>query len=192
LDFYINSFNNTLGIIKYQIMENNNDSFNREEHLVPSLKAAVYYLLVYIPLLLPLAIWKNAAVSLAKLWRTRSVSFENPTGKYPLWSMLYNYLVTFVFDSAILLAWALGLYQALFEIKGYEVFNYMDFFPAMKTMLIGLLTIYTSVIFLKLAKESLNFILENLITWILDVIRSIGQMLVNIWKLNIVIRRKGE
>ena len=106
--------------------------------------------------------------------------------------MLYNYLVTFVFDSAILLAWALGLYQALFEIKGYEVFNYMDFFPAMKTMLIGLLTIYTSVIFLKLAKESLNFILENLITWILDVIRSIGQMLVNIWKLNIVIRRKGE
>jgi hypothetical protein len=181
-----------LGIIKYQIMENNNDSFNREEHLVPSLKAAVYYLLVYIPLLLPLAIWKNAAVSLAKLWRTRSVSFENPTGKYPLWSMLYNYLVTFVFDSAILLAWALGLYQALFEIKGYEVFNYMDFFPAMKTMLIGLLTIYTSVIFLKLAKESLNFILENLITWILDVIRSIGQMLVNIWKLNIVIRRKGE
>ncbi len=173
-------------------MEQNNNSFNREEHLVPSLKAAVYYLLIYIPLLLPLSIWKTAAVSLAKLWQTRSVSFESPSGKYPLWSMLYNYLITFVFDSAILLAWVFGLYQALFEFKGYEVFKYMDFFPAMKTTLLGLLTIYTSVILLKLAKETLNFILDNLITWILDVIRSIGQMMVNIWKLNFVIRRKGE
>jgi len=173
-------------------MEQNNNSFKREEHLVPSLKAAVYYLLIYIPLLLPLSIWKTAAVSLAKLWQTRSVSFESPSGKYPLWSMLYNYLITFVFDSAILLAWVFGLYQALFEFKGYEVFKYMDFFPAMKTTLLGLLTIYTSVILLKLAKETLNFILDNLITWILDVIRSIGQMMVNIWKLNFVIRRKGE
>jgi len=162
-------------------MEQSNNSFNREEHLVPSFKAAVYYLLVYIPILLPLSIWQ-----------TRSVSFENPTGKYPLWSMLYKYLVTVVFDSAILLAWLIGLYVSIFEFKAYEIFKYMDFFPAMKTTLKGLLMIYTSVIMIKLAKETLNFILENLITWILDVIRSIGQMMVNIWKLNFVIRRKGE
>lgn len=173
-------------------MEQSNNSFNREEHLVPSFKAAVYYLLVYIPILLPLSIWKTAAVALAKLWQTRSVSFENPTGKYPLWSMLYKYLVTVVFDSAILLAWLIGLYASIFEVKAYEIFKYMDFFPAMKTTLKGLLMIYTSVIMIKLAKETLNFILENLITWILDVIRSIGQMMVNIWKLNFVIRRKGE
>jgi hypothetical protein len=30
------------------------------------------------------------------------------------------------------------------------------------------------------------------VTWILDILRSIGQMMINIWKLNIVIRRKGE
>ena len=49
---------------------------------------------------------------------------------------------------------------------------------------------YGSVIFIRLAKETLKFVLENLVAWMLNVLHSIGQMLVNVWKFNIVIRRK--
>jgi hypothetical protein len=177
-------------------MNQTNSQFNHDEHLVPSIKAAFYYLLVYIPILLPLSIWKDSSVSLTNLWQTRSVSFDSSSGKYPLWSLLYKYLVTFVFDAAILLAWPYALYQAIFEFKLFTMlknaFEYSGFMDTVELLLYTLLAIYTSVVFLRLAKETLNFVIENLVTWILDILRSIGQMMINIWKLNIVIRRKGE
>ena len=173
-------------------MDQPNNQFNRDEHIMPSVKAAFYYLFIYIPILLPLSIWKDAAVSLTNLWQTRSVSFDSSSGKYPLWSLLYKYLVTFVFDAAILLAWPFALYQAIFEFHLFTMLGHFDFVDAVELLIKALLAIYTSVIVLRLAKETLNFVIENLITWILDIFRSIGQMMVNIWKLNIVIRRKGE
>ena len=51
---------------------------------------------------------------------------------------------------------------------------------------------YGSVIVLRLAKETLKFVIENLVSWMLAVIHGIGQMLVNVWKFNVVIRHKNN
>jgi len=177
-------------------MEQHNNYFNSDKHLKPAIKAAVYYLFVYIPILLPLSIWKEAAVSLTGLWQTRSISFNSRSGKYPLWSLLYSYVVNFVFDAAILLAWPFLLYQFIFEANGFSMIGdlfsseYISFVEAMKIIISGGLAMYGSVIAIRLAKETLKFVLENLVAWMLNVLHSIGQMLVNVWKFNIVIRRK--
>ncbi|MDA1383034.1 MAG: hypothetical protein O3A22_03945 [Bacteroidetes bacterium] len=163
-------------------MNQTNNQFNRDEHLMPSIKAALYYLLVYIPILLPLSIWKDASVSLTNLWQTRSVSFDSSSGKYPLWSLLYKYVITFVFDAAILLAWPYVLYQAIFEFEMFHnlgsQFEYLGFVGTMKYLIMTLLGMYTVVIFLRLAKEALNFVLGIIVTWIFDVISSLGKMMV--------------
>jgi len=162
-------------------MDQPNNQFNRDEHLMPSIKAAFYYLLVYIPILLPLSIWKDASVSLTHLWQTRSVSFDSRVGKYPLWTLLYKYVITFVFDAATLLAWPFVLYQAIFELKSFNLlesmYESMGFVQTFKYLIIALLGMYTIVILIRLAKEALNFVLGVLVTWMFDVIHSIGQMM---------------
>jgi hypothetical protein len=175
-------------------MDQPNNEFNSDEHLKPAIKAAVYYLFIYIPILLPISIWKEAAVSLTNIWQSRSISFNSRTGKYPLWSLFYKYVVTFVFDASILLAWPILIYQFIFEWSGFSMignmFEYMSFSAAIKTIISGGLAMYGSVIGIRLAKETLKFVLDNLVTWMLNVLHSIGQMLVNVWKFNVVIRRK--
>ena len=177
-------------------MEQSDQEFNKDKHLKPAIQAAVYYLFIYIPILLPLSIWKQAAVSLTSLWQTRSISFNSNSGNYPLWKLLYHYLLTFVFDAAILLAWPLVLYQFIFELDGFDaigvMFEYMPFFEAVKTLATTLIGMYACVIFIRLAKETLKFVVENLVSWMLDVIHGIGQMLVNVWKFNVVIRNKNN
>ena len=177
-------------------MEQSSQEFNKDKHLKPAIQAAVYYLFIYIPILLPLSIWKQAAVSLTNLWQSRSISFNSNSGNYPLWKLLYNYIITFVFDAAILLAWPLALYEFIFEMNGFDaikgMFEYLPFLQAVKTFGITLISMYASVIFIRLAKETLKFVIENLVSWMLAVIHGIGQMLVNVWKFNVVIRYKNN
>ena len=68
--------------------------------------------------------------------------------------------------------------------------EYISFIGALKIIISGGLAMYGSVIGIRLAKETLKFVLDNLVTWMLNVLHSIGQMFVNVWKFNIVIRRK--
>ena len=177
-------------------MEQSSQEFNKDKHLKPAIQAAVYYLFIYIPILLPLSIWKQAAVSLTNLWQSRSISFNSNSGNYPLWKLLYHYLITFVFDAAILLIWPLALYFCIFELDGFSLikgmFEYLPFMVAFRTLAIALISMYSSVIIVRLAKETLNFAIENLVSWMLNVIHGIGQMLVNIWKFNVVIRHKNN
>ena len=177
-------------------MEQSSQEFNKDKHLKPAIQAAVYYLFIYIPILLPLSIWKQAAVSLTNLWQSRSISFNSNSGNYPLWKLLYHYLITFVFDAAILLAWPIYLYFFIFELDGFSaikgMFQYLPFMVALRTFAFALLIMYGSVIVLRLAKETLKFVIENLVSWMLAVIHGIGQMLVNVWKFNVVIRHKNN
>ena len=163
-------------------MNQTNSQFNHDEHLVPSIKAAFYYLLVYIPILLPLSIWKDSSVSLTNLWQTRSVSFDSGSGKFPLWDLLYKYIITFVFDAAILLAWPYMLYQAIFEVKLFNdlgsMFKALGFLEATKNLAMAFLFMYTVVIFIRLAKEALNFVLGVVVTWVFDVISSLSKMMI--------------
>jgi hypothetical protein len=162
-------------------MNQTNNQFNRDEHLMPSIKAALYYLFVFIPILLPLSIWKDASVSLTHLWETRSVAFDSRVGKYPLWTLLYKYVITFVFDAATLLAWPYVLYQALFELELFSglgsMYEFMGLVQTFKYLILLLFGMYTVVILIRLAKEALNFFLGVLITWIFDVIRSVGSLM---------------
>ena len=72
------------------------------------------------------------------------------------------------------------------------MFQFLPFFEAVKSFATALIGMYASVIFIRLAKESLKFVVENLVSWMLDVIHGIGQMLVNVWKFNVVIRNKNN
>ena len=60
--------------------------------------------------------------------------------------MLYHYLITFVFDAAILLAWPLALYEFMFEMNGFDaikaMFEYLPFLEAVKTFGFALLNVW--------------------------------------------------
>ena len=57
-------------------------------------------------------------------------------------------------------------------------------------MLIMLFTFYFYAVLIRVSKEVVFFILNNLVSWFLNVIKNIGQLIKNAWLLNIVIKRK--
>ena len=53
-----------------------------------------------------------------------------------------------------------------------------------------LFTDYFSVISIRLAKETLFFVLDYLIKWLFAVLKNIGLLIENMWLLNFVIKKK--
>jgi len=163
--------------------------FDFKEHALKALLSALYYIFVYIPFIFPFLVWGKAASRLSSLWDNKSIKYDENKAQYPAFYFYFNYLINFVFDAYILLIWPLGLIYV-----AYQYISVVKFFPVIDGLiyylLIPLFSVYASVIIIRLMKEALFFILNNLITWIFNVIINIGKLIKNAWLLNIVIRKK--
>lgn len=154
------------------------EEFNFNKHFVNALLASLYYLFIFIPFILPFKVWEKAATRISLLWETKSIGYKEGESGYPLFNFYFRYIISFFFDATIFLAWLLGL---VFQIVTYQKFM---------LFLGGLFAVYVSVVFIRLAKEIWFYIINNLITWLLEVFTNIGKLIKNMWLLNIVVKNK--
>lgn len=159
------------------------EDFSFGSHALKALMAAGYYLLLYIPFILPYIIWGKAATRLALVWESKSIAYNENDKTYPLHSFIVMYYIYFLFDALIFLSWVLGFLFAIYAMTE-EV-------SAGVMVLIG---VYLSVIGIKAAKEVFYFILNHILValwkWILNVISAIGRFCIHAWGLNFVYRKK--
>ena len=159
------------------------EDFSFGSHALKALMAAGYYLLLYIPFILPYIIWGKAATRLALFWDSKSIAYNENDKIYPLHTFIVMYYIYFIFDAVIFLAWILGLLFALFSMT-----------QEVSAGLMVLIGAYVSVIGIKAAKEVFYFILNHILValwkWILNVISAIGRFWIHVWGLNFVYRKK--
>jgi hypothetical protein len=162
------------------------DDFNFGKHALNALIGALYYLLLYIPFVLPFQIWGKAATRISHVWEAKTLKYNEGDKIYPLHTFYFNYVINFLLDAAIFLAWIVGFLQVNYEffIDGEAKA------PFVEGYVMPLFMFYLSVIVLKASKEIIHFFLNNLVVWIFDVIKAIGRFWVHIWGLNLVIKRK--
>ena len=158
-----------------------------KKHFVKASLGALYYLFVYIPFILPYKIWGKAATRISLLWENKSIVYNEKDKGYPLYLFYFNYIINFIFDALIFLAWPVGIIYATYLYI--DAFEYMDFFGG---YVVTLFTYYFSVLAIRLAKETLFFTLNYLIVWLFEVIKNIGLLIKNIWLLNFVIKKKEK
>ena len=161
------------------------EDFNSKKHLLNATLGSLYYLFLYIPFILPFKIWSKAATRVSLMWEEKKLIYDENNNKYPLFLFYFNYIVNFLFDAAIFLAWPLGFIFSTFLF----IVNY-EYTPFIEGYLYVLSCVYVSVLITKLQKEILFFIINNLLTWLFDVIRNIGKLIKNGWLLNFVYRNK--
>ena len=159
------------------------EDFSFGSHALKALMAAGYYLLLYIPFILPYIIWGKAATRLALFWDSKSIAYNENDKIYPLHTFIVMYYIYFIFDAVIFLSWILGLLFALFSMT-----------QEVSAGLMVLIGAYVSVIGIKAAKEVFYFILNHILValwkWILNVISAIGRFWIHVWGLNFVYRKK--
>ena len=159
------------------------EDFSFGSHALKALMAAGYYLLLYIPFILPYIIWGKAATRLALFWDSKSIAYNENDKIYPLHTFIVMYYIYFIFDAVIFLSWILGLLFALFSMT-----------QEVSAGLMVLIGAYVSVIGIKAAKEVFYFILNHILValwkWILNVISAIGRFCIHAWGLNFVYRKK--
>jgi len=159
------------------------EDFSFGSHALKALMAAGYYLLLYIPFILPYIIWGKAATRLALFWDSKSIAYNENDKIYPLHTFIVMYYIYFVFDAVIFLSWILGLLFALFSMT-----------QEVSAGLMVLIGAYASVIGIKAAKEVFYFILNHILValwkWILNVVSAIGRFWIHVWGLNFVYRKK--
>ncbi len=163
--------------------EQKTENFSFSQHFVKALIGALYYLILYIPFILPYNIWGKAATRLSLIWESKSLAYNEDGGTYPLHSFYLKYVVNFIFDALMFLIWPIGLIITIkmrIDNDGMEIVD----------VLIMLFTWYIYVIVIRVMKEVVYFVLNTLVAWFLNVIKNIGQLIKNMWLLNIVIKRK--
>ena len=163
------------------------EDFDFKKHFVKASLGALYYLFVYIPFILPFKIWGKSATRISLLWENKSIIYNEKYNGYPLYLFYFNYIINFIFDALIFLAWPVGLIYGTYSYI--DAFDYMGFFDG---YIVSLFTYYFSVLAIRLAKETLFFVLNSLVIWLLEVIRNIGLLIKNIWLLNFVIKKKEK
>ncbi len=165
------------------IRDQQTENFDFGSHALKALMAAGYYLLLYIPFILPYYIWGKAATRLALFWDSKSIAYNENDKIYPLHTFIVMYYIYFVFDAVIFLSWILGLLFALFSMT-----------QEVSAGLMVLIGAYASVIGIKAAKEVFYFILNHILValwkWILNVVSAIGRFWIHVWGLNFVYRKK--
>ena len=165
------------------IRDQQTENFDFGSHALKALMAAGYYLLLYIPFILPYYIWGKAATRLALFWDSKSIAYNENDKIYPLHTFIVMYYIYFVFDAVIFLSWILGLLFALYSMT-----------QEVSEGLMVLIGAYASVIGIKAAKEVFYFILNHILValwkWILNVVSAIGRFWIHVWGLNFVYRKK--
>jgi len=121
------------------------------------------------------------------LWDNKSITYNEKEQGYPLYLFYFNYIINFVFDALVFLAWPIGLIYATYSYI--DAFDNMAFFGG---YVVSLFTHYFSVLAIRLAKETLFFILNYLVIWLFEAIKNIGLLIKNMWLLNIVIKKKEK
>jgi len=171
---------------KHMVSDPATEDFDFGKHFVNALGGALYYLILYIPFILPFLIWGKAATRLSLIWQNKSVVYSENDKVYPVWSFYFFYVVNFLLDAAIFLSWPLGFLYTGYEYAVDREFksDFVEYF------LIPLLTVYVSVISIKVFKETLYFVLNNLVMWILEVFVNIGKLIKNMWLLNFVFKKR--
>ena len=159
------------------------EDFSFGSHALKALMAAGYYLLLYIPFILPYIIWGKAATRLALFWDSKSIAYNENDKIYPLHTFIVMYYIYFIFDAVIFLSWILGLLFALYSMT-----------EEVSAGLMVLIGAYVSVIGIKASKEVFYFILNHILValwkWMLNVISAIGRFWIHVWGLNFVYRKK--
>ena len=159
------------------------EDFSFGSHALKALMAAGYYLLLYIPFILPYIIWGKAATRLSLVWESKSMAYNENDKIYPLHTFIVMYYIYFIFDAVIFLSWILGLLFALYSMT-----------EEVSAGLMVLIGAYVSVIGIKAAKEVFYFILNHILValwkWMLNVISAIGRFWIHVWGLNFVYRKK--
>jgi hypothetical protein len=163
--------------------EHKTENFSFAQHFVKALIGALYYLLLYIPFILPYMVWGKAATRLSSLWETKSLSYNEDTASYPMHTFYLRYVVDFIFDATMFLLWLVGLIMTIKSRIDNESMEILD-------MITMLYTFYIGVVGVRVGKEIVFFVLNTLVHWFLSVIGNIGMLIKNMWLLNIVIKRK--
>ena len=167
------------------ISEVKTEDFDLKKHLKNAFLGSLYYLFIYIPFILPFKVWSKAATRISKLWEEKALVYNENKSNYPMFLFYFNYIINFIFDAAMFLLWPLG-----FIFATYTFIDNYDYTPFFEGYIVVLLSIYSSVLFIKLQKEILFFIVNNLLSWLFDVLRNIGKLIKNAWLLNFVHRNK--
>ena len=119
------------------------------------------------------------------------INFFKPTIFTKLFFIYYLfqelYLINFVFDAFSVLIWPIGFIYCVYSYI--DNIKYADF---VQDFIMVLVPIYLSVILIRFAKETLFFMINNLVSWVLEVISNIGKLIKNLWLLNIVVKRKED
>lgn len=166
------------------------EDFSFGSHALKALMAAGYYLLLYIPFILPYIIWGKAATRLSLVWESKSMAYNENDKIYPLHTFIVMYFIYFIFDAVIFLSWILGFLLITKDLVTSETFSTEVF----KAYFVSLFMLYISAIGIKAAKEVFYFILNHILValwkWILNVISAIGRFCIHAWGLNFVYRKK--
>lgn len=161
------------------------EDFNSKKHLLNATLGSLYYLFLYIPFILPFKIWSKAATRISLLWEQKTLMYDENTNNYPLFVFYFHYIVNFIFDATMFLVWPAG-----FIFATYSFIDNYEYMPFIEGYIFVLFYLYVSVLSVKLLKEILFFIINNLLSWLFDVIRNIGKLIKNAWLLNFVHRNK--
>ena len=167
------------------INEVKTEDFDLKKHSLNALLGSLYYLFIYIPFILPFKVWSKAATRISLLWEEKSLMYDENKSNYPLFLFYFNYIVNFLFDAAMFLLWPIGFIYAT-----YTFIDNFEYTPFIEGYLLILLLVYVSILTVKLQKEILFFIINNLLSWLFEVLRNIGKLIKNAWLLNFVYRNK--
>ena len=86
------NFRHEIGKKEYAIEPKTAD-FSFKEHLGKAFLAALYYIFVYIPFILPFLIWGKAASRISAVWDSKSIAYDENKAKYPLYLFYFNYII---------------------------------------------------------------------------------------------------
>jgi hypothetical protein len=163
------------------------EDFSFKKHALKAILGSLYYIFIYIPFILPIKIWGKASARISLVWDSKSISYNENNSKYPIYLFYFNYLINFVFDAFSVLIWPIGFIYCVYSYI--DNIKYADF---VQDFIMVLVPIYLSVIVIRFAKETLFFMINNLVSWVLEVISNIGKLIKNLWLLNIVVKRKED
>ena len=168
------------------------EDFSFGSHALKALMAAGYYLLLYIPFILPYIIWGKAATRLSLFWDSKSIAYKENDKTSPLHSFIVMYCIYFLFDALIFLSWILGfLYITKLFFIDHDDYS-LDVIKFYFLFLFGLYALAPIVI--KAAKEAFYFILNHILVtlwkWTLNVVSAFGRFCIHAWGLNFVYRKK--
>lgn len=167
------------------------EEFQFEKHFGKALVAALYYVMFYLPFVLPVKVWGNAGARLSTIWENKILNYKEQDVKYSLFTFYFNCSLNLTVDAIIFLAYPIGFIYFTYDF----IASLVDKAPVGGAIMgfIGMLFVtFESVLGMKLFKETLIYIINNLVGWMIEVMTNMGKLIKNMWLLNVVIKKKNN